>query len=272
MPVYSPSRRIVSLKVISEHQENEAKFGLPKVFGFVALYQAENGLPLSLQDSAMITALRTGAMTGVAAKYLARENSERVGILGSGQQAETQLAGVCKVRPVKSVKVYSPTKEHRARFRDKMSKELSVRIEAVDSPRRAVEDSDILIAATNASQPVFEGTWLRPGMSVASIGTLPDRREVDSFTIRSSRVFADVRANVIREAGDILTAVQNGELKETDITEMSEVVTGQKPGRTSAEEITLFKSVGFGFIDLTTAHYAYEQAKPLGLGVELNLS
>lgn len=272
MAVYWQRRKILAVKTISEHQENQSKFGLPKAFGIIVLYQAENGVPLCAMDSVTITAMRTGAMTGVSVKFMARRDAPNVGLLGTGRLAEAQLLAITTLRKVTSVRVYSPTQANREAFAREMAEKLHLPVTPVASARAAVRDSDILVAATNSTTPVFEGAWVKTGTHIASLGTLPDRREVDAETIRrASIVVADLRENVLRDAGDIISAVSTGIIKERNVIEMSDIVLGKYPGRKTEDEITLFKSVGFAFLDLTTALRVYEEARSRGLGNDVAL-
>lgn len=267
MPAYSTTKSKVAIKIINECLSNP-QYGLPKAFGMLALFDLERGLPLALMDSVYITEVRTGAMSGVATRYMAREDSSSVGLIGSGIQAWAQLEAMLAVRSIDEVHVFSPTKANRERLCERASGELGIKAIPHDSPRHAVEGRDIVITATNSETPVLSGGWVSMGAHVNSIGVLPNRRELDEETIRrSSKIVADLRDSVVKEAGDIIHAINIGVISPSDIMELSEVVRDGRSIRTSRDEITLFKSAGFAAIDLYTASEAYRLAREHGVGM-----
>ncbi len=269
MPAYSTAQSKVAVKIINEYLANP-QYSLPKAFGMLVLFDLERGLPLALMDSVYITEARTGAMSGVATRYMAREDSTSVGLIGSGIQAWAQLEAMLAVRGVEEVHVFSPTKANRERFCERAAHELGIRATPYDSPRKAVEGRDIVITATNSEKPVLSGEWISRGAHVNSIGVLPNRRELDEETIRkASKIVADMREFVIKEAGDIIHAINSGIIGQSDIMELSAVVREGRSIRESRDEITLFKSVGFAAIDLFTASEAYRIARERGAGVEV---
>ncbi|MEM3386430.1 MAG: ornithine cyclodeaminase family protein [Nitrososphaerales archaeon] len=270
MPAYVPSLNTLAIKIVSEHAYNPVRYNLPKQAGEVILHNPVNGQLLAIMDATIITMLRTGALCGVAAKYLARKDSSNVGLLGSGLQARSQLQAVCTVRKVKKVKVYSPTRQHREEFAKRMSNELLIDVKAVDSAQEAVKDVDMVITATNSSIPVIFGEWLDKGVHINSIGTLPDRRELDLSIIKKANVIVvDKKESVFNEAGDIINALKQGVIASSGVLELEEVVSGRKQGRKNEEDITLFKCVGFALLDLVTAVKAYEYALQKGVGLQI---
>ncbi|MEX0804975.1 MAG: ornithine cyclodeaminase family protein, partial [Candidatus Binatia bacterium] len=215
----------------------------------------------------------TGAASGVATKYLARRNSSRVGLLGSGIQAQTQLQAMCAVRPIKLAKVFSPTSDHRASFAKRMAAKLGIEVIPVTKPEEAVRESDIVIAASAAKTPIMSGNWLMPGTHVNGIGShTPDARELDENTIKRSKIVVDSMEAALREAGDLLIPIANGIVNQEHIFgELGELVLGKKAGRINEDEITLFKSQGLAIEDISTAKLVYQKAKAAGKGMELHI-
>ena len=231
----------------------------------VILYSVETGDPLILFQDCAINELRTGAAGGVGAKYLARPDASRVAVIGSEKHAFTQLQAVCAVRPVDTVKVFSPTPAHRLRFADRVRAALELETAAVDRAEAAVEGADIVITATNAQRPVFQGQHLRPGMHVTSIANGDKtrvREEIDHDTIRrAARVCVTSKATVEANESDLYRAVRDGVLDWDGVCELGDVILGNAPGRADPDEITLFKLQGLGIMDLAVGLYAYEALK-----------
>ncbi|MEM4417331.1 MAG: ornithine cyclodeaminase family protein, partial [Nitrososphaerota archaeon] len=194
-------------------------------------------------------------------------------LLGSGNQAWTQLEAVKAVLPIRRAKVYSPNKKHREDLARKASVELGIEAKAVDSPREAVENVDLLITATNSAEPVLSGSWLSEGVHINSLGALATRRELDEITFhRCSVVVADYKESVVREAGDIINALSKNIINIDEIVELHEVVKGLREGRRDSREITLMKSVGFASLDLFFATSLYRMAREKSHGVEIDIA
>ncbi len=231
----------------------------------VILYSVETGEPLIMFQDCAINELRTGAAGGVGAKYLAPLDATRVAVIGSEKHAFTQLQAVCAVRPVDTVKVFSPTPAHRLRFADRVRAALELEAAAVDSAEAALDGVDIVITATSAQSPVFEGRSLRPGMHVTSIANGDKtrvREEIDHDTLRrAARVCVTSKATVQANESDLFRAVRDGVLNWDGVSELGDVILGNAPGRTGAEEITLFKLQGLGIMDLAVGLQAYEALK-----------
>ena len=231
----------------------------------VILYSVDTGEPLIMFQDCAINELRTGAAGGVGAKYLAPADAARVAVIGSEKHAFTQLQAVCAVRPIDTVKVFSPTPEHRLRFADRVRAGLEVEATAAESAEAAMEGVDIVITATNAQMPVFEGRSLRPGMHVTSIANGDKtrvREEIDHDTIRrAARVCVTSKPTVQANESDLFRAVRDGVLDWDGVSELGDVILGNAPGRTGPGEITLFKLQGLGIMDLAVGLCAYEVLK-----------
>lgn len=273
MPAYLGKMRALGMKLVSSYLENPVKFGIPTVQATILYCDSESGQLLAIMDGGYITAVRTGAASGVATKYLARPNSRIIGLLGSGIQAETQLQAVCAVREIKRAQVFSPTPAHRKSFAERMSGKLGIEIIPVDHPAEAVKGCDIVIAASSAKTPIVSGDWLSPGTHINAIGShAANTRELDESTIKRSKVVVDSMEAALREGGDILIPIADGVIGQDHIYgELGELVIGRKPGRTTNDEITLFKSHGLAIEDVSTAKLVYEKAKSQGKGVELTI-
>ena len=231
----------------------------------VILYSVETGEPLILFQDCAINELRTGAAGGVGAKHLAPPGARRVAVIGSEKHAFTQLQAVCAVRAIDSVRVFSPTPAHRVQFADRVRAKLGLDVTAEESAEAALETADIVITATNAQRPVFEGRSLRPGMHVTSIANGDKtrvREEIDRDTIRrAARVCVTSKATVQANESDLFRAVRDGVLDWDGVSELGDVVLGKAPGRTGPEEVTLFKLQGLGIMDLAVGLRAYEALK-----------
>ena len=207
-------------------------------------------------------AIRTGAASGIATKYLANPDAATLGVIGSGPQARTQAQAICKVRPIREIRVYSRTPEHREQFSREIPAVTGVRAVAVESAENAVRGSQVVVTATSSKIPVLSGKWIEPGTHVNAIGAnYEHRRELDLDAVAAARfVAADDREQVQYESADLVEAVKNGLLKWDDVHNLSEVVSGRVRGRTSPRDITLFKSLGVAMEDVALAARAYERA------------
>ena len=256
------------LKTVCIFPSNPAK-GKDAHQGAVLLFSAETGELLALMNASAITAIRTAAVSAVATDLLAREDACDLAIVGAGVQARTHLRAIAEVRPIKRCRVASRNIEHARRFADEMSGSVPFAIEAIESAQGAVDGADVIATVTNSKEPVLRREWISPGVHLNVVGSsTPHTREVDTATIVSSALFVDRRESTLNESGDYLTAMHEGAIGPEHIrAELGEVLTGQKPGRTSREEITLFKSLGLAVEDLAAASYLYRKAARLNAGV-----
>lgn len=235
------------------------------------LYSAESGQLLAMMEAEGLGRLRTGAASGVATRYLAREDAGTVGILGTGAQARTQLQAIARVRPVALVKAYSRTTARREAFADDMVQELGAEVVAVDSPEEAVAEVDIIVTITPTRDPVLRGAWLRPGVHINAAGSnAAGRRELDEEAVgRAARVVVDARDQAMVEAGDLLAPIRAGRLSWEQVEELGPIVAGTAPGRRSNEEITLFESQGIALEDVATMSLIYTRARDARRGEEI---
>lgn len=251
-----------------------AGFGERDAWFMTPLFDAERGEPLALLDGASMNPFKTGAAGAVGVDALARDDADSVAVIGSGPQARGQLLATATVRDVESVWVYSPTKENREGLAGDMNERLDASVAAVASSAAAVEEADVVITATTASEPVFDGDLLSPGMHVTAMGQYdPEKRELDATTIERATYVPDLRDRVKQDAGSFLHALAEGVIDEDHVhAELGEVVAGVAPGRESAEEITVFDSGGTGIETVAAATMLYEKARDRGLGTTVSFA
>jgi ornithine cyclodeaminase/alanine dehydrogenase-like protein (mu-crystallin family) len=243
--------------------------------GLVILFDIENIEPVAIMPDGVMQKLRVAALSAVGAKYLAPADPKVLGLFGSGWQAGAHLEYLCSLFEFERIKVFSPNTEHCRKFAKAMTLKLSRKIDAVDSPREAVDGSDIVQAATAAWDPVFDGHWLQKGMYVASIGgsdASNKRREIDDETIRRADLYIVHSKEVARldKSPDIWEASQNGIKSWDSIFEIHELLAGRVAGRSNDDQITLFNNntgAGTQFAALGSA--VLKRAKAMGLGKEL---
>lgn len=239
----------------------------------VLLYSAETGELLAMMEAGALGQIRTGAASGVATKYMAREDAKVVGLFGTGYQARTQIAAVCLARQIETVKVYSRNAERRRAFAREMGELLGVDMQPMDSPEATVRGSDVLITITTAREPVFDGKLLQSGVHINAAGSnILIRREIDEETVRRADVIiVDDKDQAKIESGDLLPAIERGILTWERVRTLGEVVAGIVPGRASPNDVTLFESHGIALWDVAAAAKVYERAKAEGVGEELRL-
>jgi alanine dehydrogenase len=238
------------------------------------LFDARDGALRAVMAANHLTGVRTGAATAVAAKYLARPDAAVVGLFGAGVQSAHQIAGLVEVRAIELVKVFDLDRDKATAFARRMEETFGVRARPAMDAREIVAGSDLVVTATTARTPVYEGEWLEPGTHVSGVGAnAPSKRELDDTTFRRSKVVVDFREQALDEAGDLQGALRSGAIGPDAIhAELGEIVAGHKAGRQSPTEITLFKSVGVAIEDIAAAAFVYEQALAKGLGTPLPLN
>ena len=242
----------------------------------IAIYdQQEGGRLLALMDAHYLTAARTGATTGIATKLLVNQGPQTVAVIGSGLEAQTNLQAICAVCPVEQVAVFSPNRERRERFVQRMGTKLGIKIAAVDNPEQCVQGAGLVIVATNtSSQPdpiAYRGAWMQTGVLVNAIGsTSTFLREIDPETLaRADRIIVDSKIQVEGESGDIIAALAENKYDREKVVELKEVLVGSAEGRTGPEQIVLFKSVGTAVQDVMAGFAVYEEALAQGRGQDI---
>ena len=239
----------------------------------VLLYSIETAQPVAFIAANSLGAIRTGAASGIATRYMARDDASSAGIIGSGSQARTQLAAICAVRPIERALVYSRTPAHRETFAEEMSRELGVAVEAVDSAEAAVAEADVVCVITNAREPVVDGKAFRDGTHVNAAGSNSwMRRELDEAAIRRAElIVVDDLADAKIECGDLIWAAERRVFRWERAVELRDVVGGRVAGRPSPEALTLFESQGLALEDVAAGAHVYHQAIERGMGREVTV-
>jgi alanine dehydrogenase len=275
MPGYLSRSDALAIKVVSVRNRNPER-GLPLIHALVILIDPATGEPLAALEGSYLTALRTGAASGLATDLLARKDAEVAAIFGAGVQARAQIHALAAIRSIKRFWIYARTIERVEELIGTVGSQLDSSIEllAAASPSHAVRDADVVCTATTSHAPVFEGEDLKPGSHINGVGSFtPDMQEVDCITLRrASKIVVDSRQGTLTEAGDLLVAISLGEIRPSDVyAEIGEIAGGLKPGRENETEITYFKSVGNAVQDVAIAQALYHRARQENLGLEIDL-
>ncbi|MBN1443490.1 MAG: ornithine cyclodeaminase family protein [Planctomycetes bacterium] len=271
MPSHSTSEKLFSLKMVSVFHDNPQR-GLPTIQSVVILTDGSTGTHLAILEGASLTAIRTGAASGLATDLLARPDAAAAAIFGAGVQARTQLEALCAVRPIRRARVHDIEPALAERFAAEMTERLGIPVEPAATPAKNLEDADAVCTATPSCTPLFADSEVPPGAHINAVGAYrPDMVEVPAATVCRARVVVDHRASALEEAGDLIAPLRSGLIGEGHISaELGEIVLGRKTGRRAADEITLFKSVGVAIQDLCAAARALASARQLGLGTPIH--
>lgn len=235
------------------------------------LYKEDSGELCAIVQVFAMGALRTGAASGIATKYMANPEAATLGVVGSGRQARTQVEAICAVRPIRSIKAYSPTPAHREKFCREIAAQFKVEATPMDSAELAVRDSEIVVSATTAEEPVVCGRWLRRGAHVNAIGAnYEHRRELDRDAVLAAATIATDDLEQVRyESRDLGIAVEQGTLRWERVVSLGDIVAGKIEARKQVTDMTLFKSLGVAIEDVALAARAYEKALATGVGVKI---
>jgi ornithine cyclodeaminase/alanine dehydrogenase-like protein (mu-crystallin family) len=273
MPAHRGGERpLYALKAVCIFPGNPAR-GLDAHQGTVTLFDGTTGQPTAIVDASAITAIRTAAVSALATRLLAAEDARELAILGAGAQATAHLDALQTVRDFEQVRIYAPTREHAERLAQRAGGGTTTATVA-DRAEDAVKSAHVVVTATNSREPVLRREWLAPGAHVNAVGaSAPTSRELDTATVADASLFADSRESVLNEAGDFQLAVREGAIDGPDHirAELGEVVAGMHPGRTSPEELTVFRALGLAIEDLAAAERAVANAGSRGAGVEVQL-
>lgn len=273
MPALDGTTGGMGQKVVSVFGGNAAR-GLPTIYALVTLYDASTGEPRALLEGSALTALRTGAVTGLATDLLARPDAQVLTLFGAGAQAPTQIEAVCAVRPIKEVFIVG---------RGASAEALAERLQADDPTRRyvatatreeAVRAAQVIVTVTTSRTPVFEGAWVEPGTHVNAVGSYrPDMQEVDATLLRRALVVVDQRAAALEEAGDLLMPLARGEWDLSGLyADLGEVVAGAVALPADPQRISYFKSCGLAIEDVAAAQAVLRVAERDGLGQLVSLA
>jgi alanine dehydrogenase len=273
MPAYLREMGALACKVVTVYKANPEKHNLPTTIGKVLLQNPETGEVICIMDGGYLTAVRTGAASGVATRYLARTAKAQVaGIFGAGVQAKMQLWALTVARDISKASVYDISAEAADTFIAEMKSKLGIEITKAVTPEEVLA-ADIICTATSSPSPIFDGAMLKEGTHINGIGShTPNARELDTEVIRRSKLVGDSREACFSEAGDIMIPLEEGAIAEDHFyAELGEVVTGAKPGRADEKEITLFKSNGLAVQDAAAAKLVYDKALEAGIGSEVEI-
>lgn len=276
MPAYVPAMDALGLKTVSVFRRNPQR-GLPVIHAIVGLVDPETGQPLAIMDGTYLTALRTGAVSGAAADLLARPDSRVLTAIGAGAQGVTQIVAVCAIRPIERVIAVDVHQGALARLRETMEREwpeIAARLETTTDTAAAVRAADVICTATTSSSPVFRDEDVRPGAHISAVGAYtPEMQELPAETVARATVVVDAIEAALAEAGDLIVPLETGLVTRDHFArELGMVASGTAPGRTSDDEVTLFKSVGNAVQDVVVAKRAVERARERGIGTEIDLA
>ncbi len=263
----------LSVKVVSVFPRNRER-GLPTIHALVSVLDRETGRVTAQLEGATLTAIRTGAVSGLATDLLARPESRVATVFGTGPQAKTQLEALCTVRPIDAVRVCHPSIEKARAFADQVAGvgPIPDDLEPTTDPAAAVAGSDIIATATTSRTPVFGDSDLSPGVHINAIGSFrPEVAEIPPETVERSLLVVDQREAALEEAGDLIQPIRAGRIEADDIhAELGELLLGRAEGRSAPDEITFFKSVGLAIQDTAAAQQALENARTHKLGREVD--
>ncbi|MCH8310100.1 MAG: hypothetical protein IIB17_06340 [Chloroflexi bacterium] len=275
MPAQLKSMGALGVKAVTVYKDNPSKHNLPSTLATIIILDGNTGQATAVMDGGYITAMRTGAVSGLATRHLARSDSRVAGVLGTGVQARDQLWAMAAGANLDRMLVFSvdPVDAQKA-FADDVAQLVGLPVEVASSAQELVESVDILALATTAIRPIIDGDWVRPGTHINAIGShAPGVRELDTKTVVKSKLVCDHKDACLAEAGDIQIPIEEGALSVDDIYgELGDVASGAIAGRENDDEITLFKSVGLSIQDISAAYYVYQQALERGVGAEFNFS
>jgi ornithine cyclodeaminase len=272
MPAHIEGDPVSVMKLVSIFPENPAR-GLPTIYAAVMVTSAETGEPLLLMDGRALTAIRTGAASGLATDLLAKPDASILGVIGTGAQARTQVEAVCAVRDIRDIRLYSRTTPQT--MADEILDRYGATVTVTSTARDAVAGADVIVCATNSSTPVLHLADVKPGTHINGVGSYtPTMQEVaaDIVTAPNTKVVVDHRESVWEEAGDLIIPRDAGHFKEADVhAEIGEIAAGTRPARISDDEITFFKSVGNAVQDAVMARVVLKALDDHNYGVEVSL-
>jgi ornithine cyclodeaminase len=275
MPLYRPITRTLCTKLVTVFPQNEGR-GVPTHQAVAVVFDAETGSPRALMDGTFITAMRTAAGAALSAKVLARADAHVMLLIGTGVQARSHAAAIPRVRPIREIRVVGRTIVKAARLAAEIAEKHGIAARAFEAAKESFAGVDIVCATTHSAEPVVKGAWLDPGTHVTSVGLNPHGCEVDAETVVKSLVTVEARAAALAPgpggSNDLKWPIRDGLITEAHIhAEIGELVSGVKPRRTSADQITLYKSVGVAVQDAVAANLVLEEAEKRGVGRQFEL-
>lgn len=272
MPGFLNEDKALGMKVVTYFQDNP-KRNLPAILGTIMLFSAETGKLIAVMDGSYVTAIRTACASAMATKVLANTETPVLGILGAGVQARAHIQALTHVRKIDRIKIYSPSGASAAGIKKDLEPTMRIAIEVAGSAEDAVRDADLLVTGSTSREPIINCAWLKTGVHINAVGShRPDHREIDGATVARAKVVLDSRAAIMAECGDILLAIKEKSISENHIHgEIGEILAGTKTGRSSAGEITLYKSVGIAIQDVASAQLVYRKALERNVGSHVEI-
>jgi alanine dehydrogenase len=272
MPGYLNEDKALGMKVVTYFHNNPQQ-NLPAILATIMLFSATSGKMIAVMDGGYITAIRTACASAMATKALANPETAVLGILGAGVQARAHIEALARVRKVRRIAIYSLSGTSAAKIKQDMEMQTGVPIDVADSAEDVIRQSDLLVTVTTAQEPIVKAAWLKPGVHINAVGShRPDLREIDGATLARAKVVVDSRDAIMAECGDILLALKEHSITEANIHgEIGEVLADSKAGRSSASEITLYKSVGIAIQDVATAQLVYRKALARNIGTNVEI-
>jgi ornithine cyclodeaminase len=275
MPAFLDSRQILETKLVTVFPQNAAP-GLPSHQAVILVFDAHTGSPRAMMDGTAITARRTAAGSALATRLLARPEAHILAIVGTGVQARAHAKAIPRVRPIKEIRVVGRNRTGAVAMAEEITQGLGISTKAFELGQAAFAGVDVICATTHSAEPVVKGEWLEPGVHVNSVGLNPNGRELDGEAVRRALVVVETRAAALAPApsgaNDLLLAIREGLIAEDHIhAEIGELISGARPGRTSPDQITLYKSVGVAVQDAVAAHLVLEAADQQGVGTDIAL-
>jgi len=263
MPGYAAGPGVMGIKIITVFPANK-NLGLPSHQGVVILFDAKNGEPLLISDAEEITAIRTAAASALATRLLSKEEASVLAIIGSGVQAKRHIEAILLVRKIKQIRLWSRNENNAIELAEKTASTFGIPVTVQQNAQDAVAGADIICTVTSASQPVVMGKWISAGTHINVVGSCtPAARELDSNAIIKASLFTDNYESLFNEAGDFIIPQKEGAINSNHVKgDLSEVLTGTKNGRTTSDEITVFKSLGIAAEDIFSAWHIYEKVNP----------
>ena len=275
MPAYLKSGGGLGVKAVTVYKDNPTKFGLPTTIGTILVQDNQTGEVVAAMDGGYLTAMRTGAVSGVATRHMARPDSKVGGVLGAGVQARQQAVAIAEASKVDTILTFSLDDDtSRREFADWVAQATGLDVQLATSTEALCRESDIVALATTAANPIVNAKWWKPGAHINAIGShAPGLRELDTASIQRARIICDQLDACMAEAGDLQIPVENGDYAWSDIAgDLGDVVNGNTPGRTSGDEVTIFKSVGLAIQDISCAALVYREAVANDIGQEFDFS
>ncbi|MFD3655259.1 ornithine cyclodeaminase family protein [Streptomyces sp. NPDC058620] len=275
MPGYAPSASALVTKLVSLFPRN-AGTPLPTHQAVIVVFDPATGEPTALLDGTAVTAMRTAACSALSARLLAREDATVLAVLGTGVQARSHARAMCKVRPIRQIRVVGRNPAKAAALADDLSEELKAEVKVASTYAEALDGADLVAAATHAVEPVIRRRWLTPGVHVTSVGFNPAGREIDDATIAEALVCVESRQAALASfpagSNDLLMPIRQGVITADHVhAELGEIIAGHRPGRASPDQITLYKSVGVAVQDAAAAALVISIARAQSIGEDISL-